>query len=192
MKFLTSLLTLGAVALPLALAQKLNVPLFSSGRWILDSNDQRVKLRCINWPGHMETNIPEGLHRQTIDYIADWIATEGFNCARLTFSIDMTLSPTLGVEDSFRAGARSAGVDEGRVMALYDQALALHPFMADASILDVFGAVENALWDRGVMTILDNHVSKAKWCCNLDDGNGWWKDAPGYIPANSQFSDSNQ
>jgi endoglucanase len=192
MKFTAGLLALAAAVLPMAAAQKPSVPLSSSGRWILDSNGQRIKLRCINWPGHMEANIPEGLHRQTIDYIADWIAGEGFNCVRLTFSIDMTLNPTLGVADSFRAGAASAGVDEGAVMALYDQALEKHPFFADASILDVFGAVEDALWERGVMTVLDNHVSKAKWCCNLDDGNGWWKDAPGYLKQNSEFFDAAQ
>lgn len=192
MKIPTGLLALAAAVLPMVAAQKPSVPLSSSGRWILDSNGQRIKLRCINWPGHMEANIPEGLHRQTIDYIADWIAGEGFNCVRLTFSIDMTLNPTLGVEDSFRAGAASAGVDEGAVMAMYNEALAKHPFMADASILDVFGAVQDALWERGVMTVLDNHVSKAKWCCNLDDGNGWWKDAPGYIKENSEFFDAAQ
>jgi len=192
MKFLACALALAAWALPAVAAQKPNVPLNASSRWILDSSGQRIKLKCINWPGHMEANIPEGLHRQTIDYITDWIAAEGFNCVRLTFSIDMALNPTLGVADSFRAGAASAGVDEGAVMTLYDQAVEKHPFLAESSILDVFGAVEDALWERGIMTILDNHVSKAKWCCNLDDGNGWWKDAPGYLPANSEFFDSAQ
>lgn len=26
----------------------------------------------------------------------------------------------------------------------------------------------------GVMVILDNHVSKAQWCCSNGDGNGWF------------------
>lgn len=181
---------LASLAMPVAVALKPKVPLSSSGRWIVDTAGQRVKLRCINWPGHMETNIPEGLHRQTIDYISDWIAEQGFNCVRLTFSVDMALDPTLKVQESFRQGAKAAGVDEAAVMELYKQALEKHPFFADASILDVFGAVEGALWERGIMTVLDNHVSKAKWCCNLDDGNGWWKDAPGYIAINSKHFDS--
>src|SRR5690606_23346104 len=34
--------------------------------------------------------------------------------------------------------------------------------------------------------------SKAGWCCNLDDGNGWWKDAPIYTAANSRYFDTDQ
>ncbi|CAH0043050.1 unnamed protein product [Clonostachys solani] len=171
-------------------AQKPSVPLSSTSRWIVDTAGKRVKLRCINWPGHMETNIPEGLHRQTVDYIAGWIAQEGFNCVRLTFSIDMALNPNLPVEDSFRHGAAEGGVDEAAVMALYSQAVEKNPFLSSSTVLDVFGKVQDALWEKGVMTILDNHVSKAKWCCDLDDGNGWWKDAPGYVDVNSKYFDS--
>ncbi|KAG9255183.1 cellulase family protein [Emericellopsis atlantica] len=177
----------GALALPNVLAQKPNVPLSSSGRWIVDTDGARVKLRCINWPGHMEPNIPEGLSKQSVDYIADWIAGAGFNCVRLTFSIDMALNPDVDVEESFRIGASSGGVDEAALMKQYKMAVEKNSFLAKASRMDVFGVVEDALWERGLMTFLDNHVSKAKWCCNLEDGNGWWKDAPGYVPANSEF-----
>jgi len=37
------------------------------------------------------------------------------------------------------------------------------------------------------MTILDNHTSKATWCCNINDGNGWWDEAFGYNNLNSRF-----
>ncbi|KAH7313302.1 cellulase family protein [Stachybotrys elegans] len=173
--------------MPLVAAQQPAVPLSSSNRWILDRNGDRVKLRCINWAGHMEVNVPEGLHHKSIDSIADWISNEGFNCVRLTFSIDMSLNTGLRVEDSFRAGAAAAGVDEGGMMALYARAVVNNPFLRDATVLDVFDAVQSALWERGVMTVLDNHVSRAGWCCNLDDGNGWWRDAPIYLPVNSQY-----
>ncbi|KFA75266.1 hypothetical protein S40288_00156 [Stachybotrys chartarum IBT 40288] len=187
MRLFARLLAIVSTLAPFVAAQKPAVPLSSNNRWILDNNDQRIKLRCINWAGHLEVNIPEGLHRQPISYIADWIADEGFNCVRLTFSIDMALNTQLGVQESFRAAASAAGVDEGALMELYDQAVEINPFLADATILDIFDAVESALWDRGVMTILDNHVSRAGWCCNLDDGNGWWRDAPIYLPVNSQY-----
>ena len=190
MRFLAHLLAAGSLALPTVVAEKPSVPLSSSERWIVDTNGARVKLRCINWPGHMEPNIPEGLSKQSIDYIADWIAGEGFNCVRLTFSIDMALDPDMRVEDSFRHGAAEGGVDEAAVMELYENAVGNNPFLANATRLDVFGAVEEKLWERGVMTFVDNHVSKAKWCCNLDDGNGWWKDAPGYIGVNSKYFDT--
>ncbi|KAI9167351.1 Glycosyl hydrolase 5 family protein [Paramyrothecium foliicola] len=187
MKFLSKFLALASFVLPAIVAQKPAVPLSSRNRWILDKNNQRVKLRCINWAGHMEVNIPEGLHRQSIDYLAGWIAGEGFNCVRLTFAIDMALNPGLKVADSFRNAAKATGADEAALVRLYDQAVQKNSFLATASILDVFDRVQAALWDRGVMTIIDNHVSKAGWCCNLDDGNGWWSDAPIYLAANSRY-----
>ncbi|KAK3190726.1 hypothetical protein K4F52_003042 [Lecanicillium sp. MT-2017a] len=184
-----STLVLAAAAGLVTAAEKPKVPLHSSSRWILDSSNQRVKLRCINWAGHLENNVPEGLHKQPIDHVANWIANQGYNCVRLTYSIDMALNPGLGVEDSFRAGAKASGADEAGMMKLYDSAVEKNPFLANATVLETFDAVYAALWDRGIMTILDNHVSRAGWCCDLDDGNGWWSDAPGYLSANSRFFD---
>ncbi|PKS06797.1 hypothetical protein jhhlp_006872 [Lomentospora prolificans] len=185
--YLVSLVTLLST---LTLGQKPSTPLSSSSRWILDANGSRVKLRCINWAGHMEANIPEGLHKQPITYIADWVASAGFNCVRLTYSIDMALNPGLSVRDSFRAAAAETRIAEDAMLGLYDSAVAMNPFLGGASVSDVFAKVIDELWQRGIMTILDNHVSKASWCCNLDDGNGWWSDAPIYLAANSRYFDS--
>lgn len=168
------------------------VPLSSSSRWILDAAGQRVKLRCINWAGHLEANVPEGLHRQPVEHTADWIAAQGFNCVRLTYSIDMARNPDVRVEDSFRSAATAAGVDEAAMVALYAAAAQENPFLRGATVLDVFDRVQAALWDRGVMTILDNHVSKASWCCDLGDGNGWWKDARPYMAENSRYFDTGE
>jgi endoglucanase len=171
---------------------KPKVPLFSTGRWIVDSDSARVKFRCINWAGHMEVNIPEGLDKQPVESIADWVAKEGFNCVRLTYSTDMTRNFTLSVKDSFKAAAVSAEIDEAQLMALYEMAVIKNPFLANATVIDVFDRTASALWDRGVMTILDNHISRAGWCCDLTDGNGWWSDAPIYSSDNSRYFDSAQ
>ena len=173
-----------------ATLDKPKVPLSSSSRWILGTDGQRVKLRCINWAGHLEANVPEGLHKQPIDYVADWIAKQGFNCVRLTYSIDMALNPTLKVSDSFKAAAGVTGVAEADMMSLYDKAVEKNPFLKDASVLDAFDQVQSALWDQGIMTVLDNHVSRASWCCNLTDGNGWWSDAQIYLADNSRYFDT--
>lgn len=146
-----------------AAAQQL--PLKTDSRWILDDADDRVKLRCINWPGHMEANIPEGLNKQPIDFIADFIQQQGFNCVRLTYSIDHALDPGVLVQESFAAGAANANVSADAFAEIYAQVLDKNPFVANATTQDVFAAVIDALWDRKVMTILDNHVSKASWCC---------------------------
>lgn len=172
------------------------VPLSASSRWLLDAAGQRLKLRCINWAGHLETNIPEGLHRQSVEHTADWIASQGFNCVRLTYSIDMARHPDVRVEDSFRSTAKAAGVDEKAMMRLYAAATEKNPFLASkngtSTVLDVFDRVQSVLWGRGVMTVLDNHVSRAGWCCDLNDGNGWWKDAPLYMAENSRFFDTGE
>jgi hypothetical protein len=138
----------------------------------------------------MEANVPEGLNKKPVEQVAEWIAQQGYNCVRLTYSIDMALNPTLKVEDSFRAAAAAAGVSQDDMMSQYTGAVEQNPFLAGAAVLDVFDRVQSALWDRGVMTILDNHVSKAGWCCDLSDGNGWWNDAPIYYADNSKYFDT--
>ncbi|TQN73613.1 Glycosyl hydrolase 5 family protein [Colletotrichum shisoi] len=192
MRFIHSLWAMGLLLFLPVLAQKPQLPLFSTSRWITDSSNKRVKLRCINWAGHMEVNLPEGLHKQSVEYIADWIKQEGFNCVRLTFSTDHALNPGIKIRDSFVNGAKAAGVSEADLLRLYDIALVRNPFLADPNVTqrDVFSRIIDILWDRGVMTVLDNHVSRASWCCNLDNGNGWWKDARFYWAANSRFFDT--
>jgi endoglucanase len=187
MGLLSRLLWLGSLVLPSLAASQPAVPLSSESRWIVDTSGNRVKFRCINWAGHMEANIPEGLHRQSVDYVAGWIANQGFNCVRLTYSIDMALNQTMTVQDSFINAASAANVSLSNMTDLYNQAVQQNPFLASATVIDVFDAVQSALWSRGVMTILDNHVSRAQWCCDIDDGNGWWASAPGYWAANSEY-----
>ncbi|KAK1768457.1 glycoside hydrolase superfamily [Phialemonium atrogriseum] len=187
MALLSRFIALLGCILPLVLGQAL--PLHTSSRWILDADNKRVKLRCVNWAAHMETNVPEGLHKQSIDYLADWIKAQGFNCVRLTYSIDHALNPDLKVSDSFTAAAAAAGVSAAAMQDLYARAVAKNPFLGGAATTtrDVFGAVVDALWARGVMTVLDNHVSRASWCCDLTDGNGWWDTAFGYNDWNSRY-----
>jgi len=185
------LASLSAALLGLAsTAAAIRLPLHSSSRWIMDADNQRVKFRCINWAGHMEAHVPEGLHKQSIDFLADWIRNQGFNCVRLTYSTDHALNPGLRVQDAFTAAAGAAGVSIQSMGDMYGAALQRNPFLTNATTRDVFGTIVDKLWQRGVMTILDNHVSRASWCCNLEDGNGWWRSAAGYNDANSRFFDT--
>ncbi|KAL7626343.1 hypothetical protein AAE478_003115 [Parahypoxylon ruwenzoriense] len=195
MKFFSSALT--GLLLPLLLpstasaaaitAQKTALPLSTSSRWILDASGQRVKLRCVNWAGHQEANLPEGLDKQSVEHIADLIAGQGFNCVRLTYSIDHALNPDVPVAESFSNAAGAARVSAADLNGIYEQVAQKNPFVGSATTRGVFESVIKALWDRGVMTILDNHVSKASWCCNIDDGNGWWDEGFGYNDMNSRY-----
>lgn len=182
-----SFLLLALTAVLAAAQSKPNIPLQSSSRWILDGDGNRVKFRCVNWAGHMETHLPEGLNKQPISYLAKWIADQGFNCVRLTYSIDWALSPDTSVQDAFTNAAGLAGVPVSNMTTLYNQAVQQNPFLATANTRDAYAAVIAALWDHGIMTVLDNHVSKASWCCDLTDGNGWWDTAFGYNSWNSQY-----
>jgi hypothetical protein len=38
----------------------------------------------------------------------------------------------------------------------------------------VFDAVAAELANQEIWVHLDNHVSKAQWCCGADDGNAWF------------------
>ncbi|KAI1777950.1 glycoside hydrolase family 5 protein [Hypoxylon cercidicola] len=185
MRFSSLLAVLGAV-LPAAVSSQ-KLPLSTSSRWILDADGQRVKLRCVNWAGHQEANLPEGLNKQSVDYIADFISQQGFNCVRLTYSIDHALNPDVLVSDSFVAAAGAANVSAADMSGMYAQVADKNPFVNGATTRAVFENVIAALWKKGVMTILDNHVSKASWCCNIDDGNGWWDEGFGYNDMNSRY-----
>jgi hypothetical protein len=46
----------------------------------------------------------------------------------------------------------------------------------------VFDAVAAELADQEIWVHLDNHVSKAQWCCGADDGNAWF--GGGYMLGN--------
>ncbi|KAK0623250.1 glycoside hydrolase family 5 protein [Immersiella caudata] len=183
---LTGLVAFLGFILPLVIGQAL--PLYSSSRWILDANGERVKLRCVNWAAHMETNTPEGLHRQSMDYLVSWIQRQGFNCVRLTYSIDHALNPSATVRDSFTKSATDANVPLAAMQGLYAQIQVKNPWITNSTTTsDVFAALIDKLFAVGVLTILDNHTSKATWCCNIDDGNGWWDEAFGYNSFNSRY-----
>ncbi|KAF2183945.1 glycoside hydrolase family 5 protein [Zopfia rhizophila CBS 207.26] len=162
-------------------------PLHTSSRWIMDSNNKRFKMRCINWAGHMEANVPEGLQHNSVDNIAKLIADSGFNCVRLTFSIDMALNQNQKVSDSFSTLTERAGADKAAVDGLWKNVLEKNKWIENVSVGDAFAKVIDTLGSRNLRVILDNHVSKASWCCNLEDGNGWWDTAPVYIAANSRY-----
>ncbi len=40
----------------------------------------------------------------------------------------------------------------------------------------IFDAVAAECARQGIMVHLDNHISKAMWCCNSRDGNSWFGD----------------
>jgi len=132
------------------------LPLHTQGRYIVDANGRRTRLHCVNWYGaHLKQMTANGLNRRSASEISQAILDAGFNCVRLPFSLDNVLG-------------NFSHVPKPQV------SLAACPDLQDMSPLEIFDATLRALTDKGLMVILNNHVSKSEWCCSLSDHEGLW------------------
>lgn len=151
-------------------AQRPIPPLSTSSRWVVDRFGVRVKLACVNWVGHLEAGIPEGLSKNTAQGIATIVRANGFNCVRLTYSTWLWTNDTYGglsVAENFN----NLNLTSSAVALM-----ALNPEFYLLSLREVHRRVVSILTAHGLMVILDNHVSKPQWCCSSNDGNGFWGD----------------
>ncbi|OSS53484.1 hypothetical protein B5807_00141 [Epicoccum nigrum] len=151
------------------------LPLSTKGRDIIDANGEIFHFVSTNWPGHQEVMVPEGLQHASIQDIVSWFPKFGLNSVRLTFAIEMIddyldNSSNQTLEKSF---INSLGKANGTIVL--DQILEKNPeFTKNTTRLEVWDAVAKELSRQGVIIHLDNHVSKAFWCCADNDGNGWF------------------
>jgi endoglucanase len=171
------LLSSFASALPATAAKPegLNLPFTTKGRDILDSNGNIFHYKGTNWPGHQEIMIPEGLQHASIADIVSYIPEFGLNSVRMTFAIEM-------IDDVYsnstnqtleRSVINALGQNNGTLVL--GQILKHNPqFTNKTTRLEVWDAVAKELANQGIILHLDNHVSKAFWCCGDDDGNGWF------------------
>ena len=142
-------------------------PFFTSKNTIVDARGDPVRLRCVNWPGSMETLMPEGLQHNSVANIVQLIVQMNFTCVRLTYSIDATQAGNLTAYQSFsRLGLTSA----------LNGFATNNPSLLNSSTSMVFDAVLDELAKANLYVLFDNHVSKAMWCCSSADGNGFWGD----------------
>ena len=50
-----------------------------------------------------------------------------------------------------------------------------NPFLKGKTSMEIFDITIQELTSAGVMVYLNNHTSKAQWCCSEKDGDGlWW------------------
>jgi endoglucanase len=151
------------------------LPLSTNGRDIIDASGNVFHFASTNWPGHQEVMIPEGLQHASIQDIVSWFPKFGLNSVRMTFAIEMiddylNNTPNQTLEKSF---TNSLGEANGTIVL--DQILEKNPeFTKNTTRLEVWDAVAKELSKQGVIIHLDNHVSKAFWCCADNDGNGWF------------------
>lgn len=135
-------------------------PLQTQDRWIVDRRGHRVKLAAVNWSGaETQAFTVGGLDVRRLDALAALVRAGGFNAVRLPWSNQL--------------------VEQNPVVPT--QYLTANPQLKGKRALQVLDAVIAALGRHGVMVILDNHRSRADWCCDEAHGDGLW-----YTPAYSE------
>ncbi|KAI2465355.1 glycoside hydrolase family 5 protein [Annulohypoxylon bovei var. microspora] len=153
-------------------------PLVTSGRDMKNTQGGNVVYAGANWPGHSEVMIPDGLQYQSIETIVTKIKSAGMNAIRLTYAIQMIdeIYANNGQDTTVKASFTQAlGSTNGPTV--YSQFLAKNPSFDDSTTrLQVFDAVAAECLKQNVFVHLDNHMSKATWCCSTGDGNSWFGD----------------
>jgi endoglucanase len=143
-----------------------NLPLHTSGAYIVDADGTRVRINAFNWYGAESTDyVVGGLQKATLTSIVQTIKGLGFNAVRIPWSNEM--------------------YEDNPVVA--DYALTANSSLEGEKALTILDAVIAELTGEGIMVILDNHNSDAEWCCSGSDGNTlWYNDA---YPESSWLSD---
>ena len=131
-------------------------PLHTSGHEILDTVGHRVRLTSVNWYGFDQQEfVAGGLDHAPLATIVKEIVDLGMNSVRLPWANE-TLE---------------------RNPVVPDYAVKANPQFRGRHAMEVMDAVVRALAAAQYVVILDNHVSRADWCCNETDGNGLWYNA---------------
>lgn len=110
----------------------------------------------VNWYGFDQKEfVVGGLDHAPLDKIIKQIQEIGVNSVRLPWANE-TLEKNPAVPD---------------------YAVKANPQFRGKHAMEIMDAVVAALAKSRIMVILDNHVSRADWCCKDDDGNGLWYNA---------------
>ncbi|KAJ3546474.1 hypothetical protein NM208_g1988 [Fusarium decemcellulare] len=170
MKFLSSLSIALSCALPsLAVpephrygAQWPYGPFTVDDRWVKDAFGNTVYFAGTNWPGHGEVMVPEGLQYRSVAQIVSKIKSLGMNAVRLTYAIEM-------IDQIYDNDGKDIDLETTFIQGLGQS-------NGTKVLQQVFDAIAAELARRKIYILLDNHMSKAKWCCSGTDGNTWWND----------------
>ncbi|RFN54247.1 vegetative incompatibility protein het-e-1 [Fusarium flagelliforme] len=177
-QFVSPLLAFGCLIGNVAAAWP-NGPFKTSGRWIVNANDEKVNLAGANWPGHGEVMVPEGLQYQSIKDVLSDIKGIGMNAIRLTFATEMVDQiyandgKDIDIKTAFEEGL---GKENGTIVL--EKVLKNNPsFTPETTRLEVYDAIAAECLRQEIYINLDNHISEGKWCCGGDDLNTWWGDS---------------
>lgn len=104
----------------------------------------------------METYVNAGLHKRSLDDISQDIVNSGLNCIRFPFSLDLYFK---------------------RDFVPPPIAVAGDPSLAGLTGWEIYDRTIKSLTDHGLMVFLNNHNSKAAWCCSLTSEDGLWSNS---------------
>lgn len=157
-------------AAPLVLAP----PIRTSGRHIVDSDGQRVKLASINWYGASDLLfVAGGLDVRHRDEISATIRSMGFNSVRFPYSDQMVIeNPIIPVEMI----AANLDLLDGYDLKQPHEGLHLHKNdVVGPRALDVFNACVESMTKAGLAVIINNHITNAAWCDGFNLCDSSWK-----------------
>ncbi|KAK7918219.1 glycoside hydrolase family 5 protein [Apiospora marii] len=154
-----------------------NGPFVTSDRWITDASGNIVTYAGVNWPGHLETMLPEGLQYQSVASLVSKIKSLGMNTVRLTYATEMVDQIVANGDKDIpisKAFVDSLGQESGT--AVLQKVLKNNQglFNENTTRLQVYDAVAAECAKQQIYVHLDNHLSKAGWCCINTDGNSWF------------------
>ncbi|MCF2528100.1 glycoside hydrolase family 5 protein [Yinghuangia soli] len=161
----------GSASANVPLADTWAPPLSTRGRYIVDANGDRFKLKSANWhgaqgswtgsgdiadpanhnAGEKSDQMPLGLDRTPIAAILADFRSLGVNSFRLPFSNEM--------------------LHDQRPVS--DASVAANPQLRGKTPLQVFDAVIAASTAEGFAVVLNNHTNTSRWCCGLDGNERW-------------------
>jgi len=141
---------------PCLLASKqreIHLPLSTEGHRIVDAEKRPVRLMSVNWYGFDQREfVAGGLDHAPLGEIVRQIEKLGVNSIRLPWANETLKSNPI----------------------VPDYAVKANPQFKSKHVLEVMDAVVTALAKAHLMVVLDNHMSRADWCCSETDGNGLW------------------
>ncbi|MFB9391862.1 glycoside hydrolase family 5 protein [Streptomyces coeruleoprunus] len=160
-----------AAAPPSDLAASWRPPLSTRGRYVVDADGNRFKLRSVNWQGaqgswngsgdiddpanhhdgEKSDQMPLGLDRVPVERILATFHELGVNSVRLPFSNEM-LRDRRPVPDA---------------------SVAANPRLRGMTPLQVFDEVVAAATAEGFAVVLNNHTNTSRFCCGLDGNERW-------------------
>ncbi|MEV5788611.1 cellulase family glycosylhydrolase [Streptomyces sp. NPDC052192] len=146
-------------------------PLSTLGRYVVDADGNRFRMKSANWDGaqgswtgsgstddpanhHAGQNshgIPLGLDRVPLPRLLGDFRQLGINSVRLPFSNEM-IHATAPVPDV---------------------AVTANPELRGKTPLQVYDAVVTALTRSGFAVVLNNHTNTSRWCCGIDGNERW-------------------